>query len=99
MTPKRRLIPTKSIQRIGGEVGETNKRARQIVGGHMQSWGVAVTEAKSGPIALQMLEMCKADGVDALVIDAQLPGCDGFALAKGIRERPDFADMPILMKA
>jgi signal transduction histidine kinase/DNA-binding response OmpR family regulator/HPt (histidine-containing phosphotransfer) domain-containing protein len=76
---------------------EDNARARQIVGGHLKNWGVSVSEAKSGPIALQMLEMCKADGVDALVIDAQLPGSDGFALAKGIRERPDFADTPILM--
>jgi two-component system, sensor histidine kinase and response regulator len=76
---------------------EDNARARQIVGGHLKNWGVTVSEAKSGPIALQMLEMCKADGVDALIIDAQLPGSDGFALAKGIREQPDFADIPILM--
>ena len=76
---------------------EDNARARQIVSGHLRSWGVTVSEAKSGPIALQMLEMCKADGVDALIIDAQLPGSDGFALAKGIREQPNFADLPILM--
>jgi two-component system sensor histidine kinase/response regulator len=76
---------------------EDNARARQIIAGHLKSWGVTVSEAKSAPIALQMLEMCKSDGVDALVIDAQLPGSDGFALAKGIRERADFADMPILM--
>ena len=76
---------------------EDNARARQIVASHLTSFGVTVSEAKSGAIAMQMLEMCKADGVDALVIDAQLPNADGFALAKDIRKQPEFADIPILI--
>jgi len=76
---------------------EDNASAREIVAGHLTSFGVTVTEAKSGPIALQMLEMCQSDGVDAIIIDAQLPNSDGVALAKEIREQLDFVDMPILM--
>jgi signal transduction histidine kinase/DNA-binding response OmpR family regulator/HPt (histidine-containing phosphotransfer) domain-containing protein len=75
---------------------EDNASARQIVGGHLKSFGVTVTEAKSGAVALQMLEMCKTDGVDAVIIDSQLPA-DGVALAKQIREQPEFMDIPILM--
>jgi CheY-like chemotaxis protein len=78
---------------------DDNARTRQIVTGHLKSWGVLVTEAKSGPIALQMLEMCKPEGVDALVIDGQMPNQDGFALAKDIRRLPGFEDIPILMMA
>jgi signal transduction histidine kinase/DNA-binding response OmpR family regulator/HPt (histidine-containing phosphotransfer) domain-containing protein len=102
---------------------EDNARARQIIAGHLKSFGVTVSEARSGPIALQMLEMSKVDhaagaisagaipagvgpagaapahaqGCNALVIDAQLPNADGFALAKQIREQPEFADIPILI--
>ena len=76
---------------------EDNVSAREIVVGHLTSFGVTVTEAKSGPLALQMLEICKAEGVDAVIIDAQLPNYDGVALAKEIREQLDFLDMPILM--
>jgi len=76
---------------------EDNAKTRQIVAGHLQSWGVSVSEAKSGPIALQMLEICKADGVDGLIIDAQMPNSDGVALARDIRHQPDFEDIPILM--
>jgi signal transduction histidine kinase/CheY-like chemotaxis protein len=78
---------------------DDNARTRQIVAGHMKSWGVLVTEAKSGPVALQLLEMCKPEGVDALVIDGQMPNQDGFALAKDIRRLPGFEDIPILMMA
>jgi len=76
---------------------EDNASARQIVAAHLKSFGVTVTEAKSGPVALQMLEMCKMEGVSAVIIDAQLPNADGVALAKEIRAQPDFVDIPILM--
>jgi signal transduction histidine kinase/CheY-like chemotaxis protein len=78
---------------------DDNTRTRQIVAGHLKSWGVTVTEAKSGPIALQLLDLCKPEGVDALLIDGQMPNQDGFALAKDIRCLPGFEDIPILMMA
>jgi two-component system, sensor histidine kinase and response regulator len=78
---------------------DDNPRTRQIVAGHLKSWGVTVTEAKSGAIALQVIEMSKAEGIDALVIDGQMPHQDGFAFAKEIRNLPEFEDIPILMMA
>jgi signal transduction histidine kinase/CheY-like chemotaxis protein len=78
---------------------DDNARTRQIVAGHLKSWGVVVTEAKSGAVALQLLEIAKPEGVDALVIDGQMPNQDGFALAKDIRRLPGFEDIPILMMA
>jgi CheY-like chemotaxis protein len=67
------------------------------VGGHLKSWGVTVTEAESGPIALDILGTEDRGDFDALVVDGQMPKMDGFALVKIIRGRTGFADIPILM--
>jgi CheY-like chemotaxis protein len=76
---------------------DDNAMNREILAGHLKSWGVTVTEAESGPIALDILGMEDRGDFDALVVDAQMPKMDGFALIKIIRNRTGFADIPILM--
>jgi CheY-like chemotaxis protein len=76
---------------------DDNAMNREIVAGHLQSWGVQVTEAASGALALDLLGMVDDGNFDALVIDGQMPTMDGFALAKTIRGRLGYADIPILM--
>jgi signal transduction histidine kinase/DNA-binding response OmpR family regulator len=76
---------------------DDNAMNREIVGGHLKSWGVTVTEAESGPIALDILGTEDRGDFDALVVDGQMPKMDGFALVKIIRGRTGFADIPILM--
>ncbi len=76
---------------------DDNVMNREIVGGHLKSWGVTVTEAESGPIALDILGTEDRGDFDALVVDGQMPKMDGFALVKIIRSRAGFADIPILM--
>jgi signal transduction histidine kinase/DNA-binding response OmpR family regulator len=76
---------------------DDNVMNREIVGGHLKSWGVTVTEAESGPIALDILGTEDRGDFDALVVDGQMPKMDGFALVKIIRGRTGFADIPILM--
>ena len=78
-------------------VVDDNAMNREIVTGHLRSWGVAVTEAKSGQAALDILGPEDRGDFDALILDGQMPKMDGFALAKLIRARPGFADIPILM--
>jgi len=78
-------------------VVDDNATNRDIVAGHLKSWGVAVTEASSGPTALDALGMEDRGDFDALVIDGQMPGMDGFALTRKIRARKGYADIPILM--
>jgi len=56
--------------------------------------GFAVTTAGSGEQALLML----ADWVpDVIVLDAQMPGMDGFATCSHLRQRPGFETLPVLM--
>ena len=56
--------------------------------------GFAITEASSGERALQML----ADWTpDIIVLDAMMPGLDGFATCRELRLMPGFENIPVLM--
>ncbi|AWI53899.1 histidine kinase [Aquabacterium olei] len=56
--------------------------------------GFAVTEAGSGEQALQMI----ADYLpDVVVLDAVMPGLDGFATCQELRQLPGFETIPVLM--
>ncbi|MBA3590805.1 response regulator, partial [Methylibium sp.] len=56
--------------------------------------GFAVTETTSGERAIRML----ADwSPDVIVLDALMPGLDGFATCRELRMLPGFESMPVLM--
>ncbi|MDE2400344.1 MAG: EAL domain-containing protein [Burkholderiales bacterium] len=56
--------------------------------------GFAVTEASSGEQALHMI----ADGMpDVVVLDAVMPGLDGFATCQELRQLPGYESVPVLM--
>jgi signal transduction histidine kinase/CheY-like chemotaxis protein len=76
---------------------DDNAMNREILTGHLKSWGVAVTQAGSAAMALEILGLEDRGEFDALILDGQMPKMDGFALAKAIRARAGYGDMPILM--
>ena len=56
--------------------------------------GFSITEANSGEQALQML----ADWLpDVIVLDAVMPGLDGFATCRELRQMPGYESVPVLM--
>ncbi|GAP33769.1 EAL domain-containing protein [Piscinibacter sakaiensis] len=56
--------------------------------------GFAITEATSGDRAIQLL----ADWLpDVVVLDALMPGRDGFETCRSLRELPGFESLPVLM--
>lgn len=56
--------------------------------------GFAITEASSGEQALQVM----ADVLpDVVVLDAVMPGLDGFATCQELRHLPGFESLPVLM--
>ena len=56
--------------------------------------GFSITEASSGPQALRLL----ADwSPDVIVLDAIMPGMDGFAVCRELRHMPGFLSTPVLM--
>jgi predicted signal transduction protein with EAL and GGDEF domain/DNA-binding response OmpR family regulator len=56
--------------------------------------GFAVTHVTSGEQALARLVDVAPD---VLVLDAMMPGLDGFATCRALRERPGFESLPVLM--
>src|SRR5690606_30586804 len=56
--------------------------------------GFSITEATSGERAIQVL----ADWLpDVVVLDALMPGMDGFQTCRAMRHLPGFESMPVLM--
>jgi predicted signal transduction protein with EAL and GGDEF domain/DNA-binding NarL/FixJ family response regulator len=56
--------------------------------------GFDITEASSGERALAML----GDWLpDIIVLDAMMPGLDGFEICRTLREQPGFENIPVLM--
>jgi predicted signal transduction protein with EAL and GGDEF domain/FixJ family two-component response regulator len=56
--------------------------------------GFAITEASSGELALHLM----ADVLpDVVVLDAVMPGLDGFATCQELRNLPGFEGVPVLM--
>jgi len=56
--------------------------------------GFAITESASGEHALQMLASWSPD---IIVLDALMPGMDGFKTCQELRALPGFENMPVLM--
>ncbi|MDQ6684784.1 MAG: diguanylate cyclase, partial [Pseudomonadota bacterium] len=60
----------------------------------LRDQGFAVTEAASGERALSVL----GEGMpDIVVLDAVMPGLDGFATCRALRVLPGFESLPVLM--
>jgi len=75
-------------------VVDDNDTNRRLIVRHATAWGMAVTDASSGPNALEALER---DGpFAAAVLDLMMPVMDGFDLAAEIRGRVG-DDLPLLL--
>jgi signal transduction histidine kinase/DNA-binding response OmpR family regulator len=71
--------------------------SRAVLKHHLAAWSVRVTEATSGNQALEILEKALGGEFDVLIIDTQMPEMDGVTLATMVRNRSDFAGVPLLM--
>ncbi|MDB6150472.1 MAG: domain S-box protein [Chthoniobacter sp.] len=71
-------------------VVDDNATSRSILQHHFDAWGLQQEYATSGAEALLILQREAANGkvFDATVIDMQMPGMNGFALARAIKSDP-----------
>lgn len=80
-------------------VVDDEKTVREVVRRYLELEGYGVLEAETGPEALSQLA---EHGADLLVLDVMLPGLDGFAITRRIRNASDIAgpvahgDVPII---
>ncbi len=72
---------------------------RRIVRGVLAAAGLQVGEADSGDAGLAALQAAQARGApyDLVILDQQMPGLDGFALASAVRHAPALAGTRLLM--
>ncbi|MCL2138155.1 MAG: response regulator [Treponema sp.] len=52
-----------------------------------------ISLAKSGELALQI---CAREKPDLILLDVEMPGMDGFATIKQLKENPDFQHIPVI---
>ena len=78
---------------------DDNLTNRCILQEILESWRVNVTVAESGPAALTSMQQAVELGepFELILLDAMMPGMDGFTFAGHVRSGAAFSECPILM--
>jgi PAS domain S-box-containing protein len=74
---------------------DDNSTNRQILLRQAQSWGMQASAVASGPEALALIH--QGASFDAAVLDYQMPGMDGVALASAIRKAEAGQTLPLVL--
>jgi len=80
-------------------VVDDNLTNRRILGEMLRHWGMRPELAPSGAEAITMLQEADRRGVGfaLLLVDAQMPGMDGFTLVQRLRQQTDSGKITIMM--
>jgi CheY-like chemotaxis protein len=80
-------------------VVDDNATNRRILQETLRAWGMRPTAVDGGTAALAELKRATAAGeaYPLVLLDAQMPEMDGFALAEQIKREPDLAESTVMM--
>ncbi|HUZ45739.1 MAG TPA: PAS domain S-box protein [Terriglobia bacterium] len=96
-----RLEPRETFELAGMPVlvVDDNATNRRILDAMLRHWRMEPTLAEGGEIALASMEQHAASGktFPLVLIDAQMPEMDGFALAEKIKQNPKLANATVMM--
>ncbi|HTK61225.1 MAG TPA: response regulator [Pseudonocardia sp.] len=94
---RRDPVPDPDPQLAGKRVlvVDDNDVNRQVLLRRLTSWGMDATDAASAESAL--LRVDAGERFDLAILDLQMPGMDGAALAKSIRATSAGADLPMIL--
>jgi PAS domain S-box-containing protein len=97
ITPDRRASDLEQIDLSGKRIliVDDNATNRLILKQYAGKWGLLATEACSANQALELVD--HGHHFDIVILDYQMPGMDGCALAKELRENPATKSMPMIM--
>lgn len=92
-------IPEIEVSHLSLLIVDDNNTNREVLRGQLEHWGVKVTEASSGEMALEILDQHTSieDGFDLAIIDMQMPSMDGAQLAQKIINDSRFSAMKLVM--
>jgi CheY-like chemotaxis protein len=78
---------------------DDNATNRMILEHHLQSWGATYSSAESGFQALDLLRAAIHEGhpYDVAILDMQMPGMDGFELARTIKADAAIRDVRLIL--
>ncbi|MBD2232839.1 hybrid sensor histidine kinase/response regulator [Phormidium tenue] len=88
------LSPTTMLQGRRLLVVDDNATNRKILQLQLQGWGMAVVTVDSGLAALEALETQR---FDLAILDMQMPGMDGLALAQTLHRQFAERSLPLIM--
>src|SRR5712691_8641718 len=93
------VVEADALENLPALVVDDNATNRRILEDMLSNWRMKPRGAQGGPSALAAMERAlKEDKPFPLVLlDAQMPDMDGFAVAEQIRSRPDLAGATIMM--
>jgi CheY-like chemotaxis protein/HPt (histidine-containing phosphotransfer) domain-containing protein len=80
-------------------VVDDNATNREVLTVQLAAWGVRSEEAPNGPLALQALYLAKdaGDPFQVAILDMQMPGMDGAALARVIKTDEKLKDTRLVL--
>jgi signal transduction histidine kinase/DNA-binding response OmpR family regulator/HPt (histidine-containing phosphotransfer) domain-containing protein len=96
-TPTFTRLPRLRLVGLHALIVDDNTSNREILTQHLKSWGVEVIATESSLDALAVLGKPEGPRFDFALLDDQMPGMDGIALAKRIRGDSRLAAMQLIM--
>ncbi len=72
---------------------EDNPQNRYLTRFLLEQRGHEVLQANTGPLGLEMAAICRPD---LILLDIQLPGMDGHAVARALKDDPRLQAIPIV---
>ncbi len=72
---------------------EDNEQNRYLATFLLEQRGYEVVAAESGPVGIELASRIRPD---LIVLDIQLPGMDGYAVARALKADPEVRSIPIV---
>jgi len=93
------LAPPAEIRGVHVLVVDDNATNREVLTVQLAAWGVRSEEAPNGPLALQALYLAQdaGDPFQVAILDMEMPGMDGAALARVIKTDEKLKDTRLVL--
>ena len=93
------VAPPAYIRGVHMLVVDDNATNREVLMAQIRAWGVRVEETPDGPTALLALYRARdaGDPFQAAILDMQMPGMDGAALARAIKADETLKDIRLVL--